>query len=282
MTVAEIAEQHGLHRVGARPPLGNYLKQTWERRTFIYELAKARVQSQNQRNRLGMLWVILKPTLNALMYGVIFGVLQGGSRPTDFPVFVVVGVFLFEFFTSSMTGGAKSITGNTALVQSLAFPRLALPVAQVTQNFLTLMPMLVVMFIYALALGTTPRWTWLAIVPIIAIFAIFNMGIALICARITVHVRDFTNILPLIGRLLFYTSGVLFSVDRLLGQWPWMVTVFEFHPLYQTLSLARSLIMDSVPYDPRAWVVIGGWALVTLAFGLVYFWKAEERYGRVN
>lgn len=282
MTVADIAEQHGLHRVGARPTLGNYLKQTWERRTFIYELAKARVQVQNERNRLGMVWVVLKPTFNALMYGFIFGVLQGGSRPTDFPIYVVVGVFLFEFFSTSMMGGAKSITGNTSLVQSLSFPRLSLPVAQVTQNFLTLMPMLGVMFLYAIILGTVPKWSWFGIIPIVALFTIFNMGIAFICARITVHIRDFTNILPLIGRVLFYTSGVLFSVDRLLEPWPWMITVFEYHPIYQTLTLARSLIMDSVPYEPRAWLVIAGWAIGTLIFGLIYFWKAEERYGRVN
>ncbi|GGJ60825.1 transport permease protein [Glutamicibacter ardleyensis] len=282
MTVAEEAEKYGLHRVGARPSLVDYLKQTWSRREFIYELAKARVQSQNDRNRLGMLWEVLKPTFNALMYGFIFGILQGGAKGPDFPVYVVIGVFLFEFFTSSMTGGAKSITGNTALVQSLAFPRLALPVAQVTQGILTLMPMLLVMFIYAMILGTTPKWTWFVIIPLVLLFSVFNMGIALICARITVHVRDFTNILPLIGRVLFFTSGVLFSVDRILNQWPWMVTAFDYHPLYQTLQIARAMIMDNAVYEPRAWWVVGIWAFATLVFGLVYFWKAEERYGRAD
>ncbi|MGP9650321.1 ABC transporter permease [Glutamicibacter sp. AOP38-B1-38] len=282
MTVAEEAEKYGLHRVGARPSLVDYLKQTWSRREFIYELAKARLQSQNERNRLGMVWVVLKPTFNAVMYGFIFGILQGGSRGVDFPVFVVIGVFLFEFFTSSMSGGAKSITGNTALVQSLAFPRLALPVAQVTQGILTLAPMLAVMFIYALILGTSPKWTWFVIIPLVLLFSVFNMGVALICARITVHIRDFTNILPLIGRVLFYTSGVLFSVDRILNKWPWMVTAFDYHPLYQTLQIARAMIMDHAVYEPRAWFVVGIWAIATLAFGLVYFWKAEERYGREN
>lgn len=282
MTVAEEAEKYGLHRVGARPSLVDYLKQTWSRREFIYELAKARLQSQNERNRLGSVWVVLKPTFNAIMYGFIFGILQGGSRGVDFPVFVVIGVFLFEFFTTSMNGGAKSITGNTALVQSLAFPRLSLPVAQVTQNVLTLVPMLGVMFLYALILGTSPKWTWLVIIPLVLLFSVFNMGIALICARITVHIRDFTNILPLIGRVLFYTSGVLFSVDRILAKWPWMVTAFDYHPLYQTLQIARAMIMDNAVYEPRAWLVVGIWAIATLAFGLVYFWKAEERYGREN
>ncbi|MBM7768296.1 ABC transporter permease [Glutamicibacter nicotianae] len=282
MTVAEEADKYGLHRVGARPSLANYLRQTWERREFVYELAKARVQKQNQQNRLGMIWVILKPTLNAIMYGVIFGILQGDKKTADFPVFVVIGVFLFEFFTSSMNGGAKSITGNQALVQSLSFPRLSLPVAQITQNLLTLMPMLIVMFLYSVILGTVPKWTWFGIIPIIAIFTVFNMGVALICARITVHVRDFTQILPLVTRMLFYTSGVLFSVDRILASWPWLVTVFDYHPLYQTLQLARAMIMDNAEYNPFGWLVIGAWAIAALVFGLIFFWKAEERYGRAN
>ncbi|MBF6671443.1 ABC transporter permease [Glutamicibacter sp. FBE19] len=282
MTVAEEADKFGLHRVGARPSLGDYLRQTWERREFIYELAKARVQKQNQQNRLGMLWVILKPTMNAIMYGVIFGVLQGDKKAADFPVFVVIGVFLFEFFTSSMNGGAKSITGNSALVQSLSFPRLSLPVAQITQNLLTLMPMVGIMFIYSMILGTTPKWSWFGIIPLIALFSVFNMGVALICARITVHVRDFTQILPLVTRMLFYTSGVLFSVDRILSHWPWLVTVFDFHPLYQTLQLARGMIMDNTEYDPMGWVVVSVWSLAILVVGLIFFWKAEERYGRAN
>jgi len=282
MAVAEEAGKFGLDRVGARPSLGDYLRQTWERREFIYELAKARVQKQNQQNRLGMIWVVLKPTLNALMYGVIFGVLQGDKKGPDFPVFVVIGVFLFEFFTSSMNGGAKSITGNQALVQSLSFPRLSLPIAQITQNLLTLMPMVAVMFIYAMILGTTPKWSWFGIVPLIALFTVFNIGVALICARITVHVRDFTQILPLVTRMLFYTSGVLFSVDRILNHWPWLVTVFDYHPLYQTLQLARAMIMNDAEYNPMAWLVVTVWSLVVLIVGLVYFWKAEERYGRAN
>lgn len=282
MTVAEEADKFGLHRVGARPSLGSYLRQTWERRDFIYELAKARVQKQNQQNRLGMLWVVLKPTLNAIMYGVIFGVLQGDKKGPDFPVFVVIGVFLFEFFTSSMNGGARSITGNSALVQSLSFPRLSLPVAQVTQNLLTLMPMVLVMFIYSMILGTTPKWSWFGILPLIAIFSVFNMGIALICARITVHIRDFTQILPLFSRMLFYSSGVLFDVDRILGHWPWLVSVFDFHPLYQTLHLARAMIMNDAPYEPMSWLIVSVWAVAILIVGLVYFWKAEERYGRAN
>lgn len=282
MTAAEYAAQYGLNRVGARPDLVSYLKQAWARRDFAFELARSRLHASNQRNRLGMLWVVIKPTMNALMYGFIFGVLQGGSRPDDFPAYVVIGVFLFEFFTGSLNSGAKSITGNAALVQSLAFPRITLPIAAVIQQFLTLVPMLGVMFIYCMILGMTPKWSWLMIIPLLVLFTMFNTGMALVCARLTVHVRDFTQILPLITRILFYTSGVLFDVDRILKAFPALVRVFDFHPLYQALEIARGSIMNGAEYPPFYWIVLSVWALVALVGGTIYFWSAEERYGRVD
>ncbi|GAA4364801.1 ABC transporter permease [Paeniglutamicibacter cryotolerans] len=284
MSAAEYAARNNLARVGARPPLMTYLRQAWERRDFAYELARSRVQAMNERNRLGMLWIVLKPTMNALMYGFIFGVLQGGRRPEDFPVFVVIGVFLFEFFSASMTDGARAITGNSALVQSLSFPRITLPISTVLKQFMMLVPMLGVMAVYCMILGTMPRWSWLLIIPLVAIFSVFNTGIALICARLTVHVRDLTQLLPLVNRMLFYTSGVLFSVDRVLNAFPGLVVIFDYHPIYQTLSIARGVMMDGAEYayPPIYWLSLSIIAIVTLIAGVVFFWKAEERYGRAN
>jgi teichoic acid transport system permease protein len=282
MRAADYAEQHSLHRVGARPSLPSYLKQAWARRDFAYELARSRIQASNERNRLGMLWVVIKPTLNAIMYGFIFGILQGSNRPADFPIFVVIGVFLFEFFATSMTNGAKSITGSAALVQSLSFPRITLPISTVLQQFLTLVPMLGVMFVYCLILGATPKWSWLLVVPLVLLFTMFNLGVALICARLTVHLRDLTQLLPLVTRILFYTSGVLFAVDRILGQFPWLVAVYDFHPIYQVLEIARGCIMEAHNYPAHYWSLLAVWAVVTLVAGVFFFWAAEERYGRVD
>ncbi|MGP5194591.1 ABC transporter permease [Arthrobacter rhombi] len=281
MTVIGSMNPEGLHRVGARPRLFAYLKQAWGRRDFAYELARSRIEASNGRNRLGMLWVVLKPTLNALMYGAIFGLLQGDSRPPGFPMYVVIGVFLFEFFSQSMNQGAKSITGNTALVQSLSFPRITLPLATILQQLLTLAPMLGVMYVYCLILGAQPSWSWFLVLPLVGIYALFNTGVALIAARLTVHVRDLTQLLPLINRLLFYTSGVLFSVDKILKMFPIMVKIFDFHPIYQTLQIARGCIMGT-EYPVEYWGYLTIWSVLLLVLGVIFFWVAEERYGRVN
>lgn len=224
--------------------------------------------------------MVLRPTLNALIYGSIFGIMQGSNMPSDYPAFIVIGVFLFEFFSQSMTNGATSITRNRALVQSLAFPRMALPTAVVIQQFLSLVPMLGVMVVALVILGDYPTWSWLLMIPLVAVFSLFNFGVALVSARLTVHLRDLTQLLPFISRLLFYTSGVLFDVDRILARWPWLVTAYDFHPIYQVLSLARAVLMGSREVDPMFWVYLTGWSVLTLVLGVLFFWAAEERYGR--
>ena len=84
MSLAEYATQYGLHRVGARPKLWHYLKQTWDRRDFAVAMARFRIQAAQETNRLGMVWLVLQPTLNALIYGLIFYFLQTAvtGRPT--------------------------------------------------------------------------------------------------------------------------------------------------------------------------------------------------------
>lgn len=279
MTAAEQAAAAGLHRVGGRPPLLDYLKQTWRRRDFAWAMARFRIEAGQQGNRLGMFWLVLRPTLNALIYGAIFGLLQGSLRPRDYPAYVVIGVFLFEFFSQSLTNGAKSITSNRSLVQSLAFPRLTLPVSVVMQQFMSLVPTLGVMALALVILGHPPTWSWLYLIPLLALFTLFNAGVAMIAARLTVHVADLTQVLPFVNRILFYTSGVLFAVDKVLAAHPWAIAAFDFHPLYQVLQIARADLMGG-EHRPEYWAFFAAWAVLVFVVGIVFFWAAEERYGR--
>jgi teichoic acid transport system permease protein len=165
MDMAKLAAEHGLDRVGGRPSLPQYVKQLISRSDFTYTLAKYRMQSENERNRLGMLWVLLRPSFSALIYGTVFGVIMQGAtaRPPDFAPFVVIGVFVLEFFNTSMNGGAKSIIGNASLVQSLPFPRIVLPIAIVFQNLLNFIPTFIFMALLAMMWG---RPAGLGLVPL--------------------------------------------------------------------------------------------------------------------
>ena len=128
--------------------------------------------------------------------------------------------------------------------------------------------------------GHYPKLEWLWLVPLVALFVLFNTGIALVAARLTVHVTDLTQLLPFISRLLFYTSGVLFAVDRILDKHPAIMRAYDFHPIYQVLRIARYHTIGGNPYPEQYWWLLTGFATFMLVFGVLFFWVAEERYGR--
>lgn len=280
MSLADLAAERGLHRVGARPKFWHYLHEAWGRRTFVMTMARYRLLADLEGNRLGVLWLVLQPALNALIYGIIFYFLQGDKRPHDYAAHVVIGVFLFQFFSKSLSNGAKSITGNRSLVQSLAFPRITLPIGEVIEQFLSLLPSIGLLLVTLPFLGHWPTWSWLEMIPLLVLFTLFNTAVALIAARLTVHVQDLTQLLPYISRILFYTSGVLFDVSKIFESHPLVMRLYDFHPLYQVLQMARSILMGGHTFDPAYWWYFSSWSVALLAIGLVFFWAAEERYGR--
>jgi teichoic acid transport system permease protein len=297
MTTAEDAARAGLTRVGGRPPLREYVSEVWHRRTFIFSMARFKIESDNQQNSLGMLWVILKPLLNALVYGAIFGFLIAGQKPPHFVEFLIIGVFVFEFFAQSWTAGGRAITNNSNLVQSLAFPRMVLPLAAVTQQFLKFMPTVAIMLVFLLVSGNAPDFHWLLIVPLFALFFFFNCGLALITARLSVHWRDLNNFLPFVVRFFFYTTGIFFSIEDRFGPqpptptdpdgsagYPWLVTLTDYQPIHEFLSIARSSLLQGPGYgvDPMYWLYATVWTIAIFTFGVWFFWRAEERYGRVD
>ena len=280
MSLAQIAQEAGLPRVGARPPLFRYLGEVWQRREFIATMARFRMRSEVEGNRLGIVWIVLRPLLNALIYGLIFGLLQGNSRPEGYAAYVVVGVFIFEFFTGCFNDGSKSISGNRNLVQSLNFPRMTLPLATVVQRFLSLCITLVVLVPILALFGHFPRWEWLLMIPLLALYTLFNTGIAFITARLTVHVADLTQLLPFVSRIIFYTSGVLFNVKTILEHHPAILALYDYHPIYQVLQISRSILVESGSYPLHYWPMLAGISVATLVVGVLFFWSAEERYGR--
>jgi teichoic acid transport system permease protein len=287
MTTAEDAARAGLFKVGGRPPLRDYVTEVWKRRVFIYSMARFKIESENQQNSLGMFWVILKPLLNALVYGLIFGLLLGsGSRPAHFVEFLIIGVFVFEFFAQSWTSGGKAITNNAALVQSLAFPRMVLPLAAVTQRFLQFLPTVAIMLVFLVISGGFGAIDlhWLFIVPIFGLYFLFNCGLALVTARLSVHWRDLNNFLPFMTRFFFYTTGIFFSVEKRFKDHPTIQRISDFQPIHEFLSLARASLLQGPGYsvDERYWLFAAAWSIGLFTFGVWFFWRAEERYGRVD
>ena len=285
--LAELAVENGLAQLGGRPPLRTYLAQLWERRHFIVELARSRFRAQNENYRLGAAWIVLLPLINAGVYGLIFGVIvKAGSRPHHFVPFLVIGVFTFQYFSGCFNDGARSIVSNRGLVRTLHFPRAVLPIAAVLQALYGVVWIVLVMTAIVVSTGEPITLRFFLLIPSYLLMSLFCTGVAFIAARLTIHIRDITQLIPFITRLIFYITGVFFAVSSRFNGQGILTKALKANPVNVYITLARDALLSrdrslqGVHAEPFTWYLGIGWGLVLFVVGFLFFWRAEGLYGR--
>ncbi|WP_328948797.1 ABC transporter permease [Streptomyces sp. NBC_00184] len=285
--LAALAARHGLTVSGARPTLPVYVRQLWGRRHFITAFATAKLTAQYSQAKLGQIWQIMTPLLNAAVYYFIFGVLMKTKQGvSDFVPFLVTGVFIWTFTSTSITAGTRAISGNIGLVRALHFPRASLPIAMALQQLQQLLFSLAALVLILLAVGQYPQPAWLLAAPALALQAVFNTGVSMVFARLAARTPDISQLMPFILRTWMYASGVMWSLDKSLAgdRVPYLAKLaLEINPAAVYIDLMRFALIDSfhgTQLPPHVWAVATGWALVCGVGGFVYFWQGEESYGR--
>lgn len=279
----ELAARHGLTISGARPGLAAYTRQIWARRQFIAAYATARLTSTYTSARLGQAWQVLTPLLNAVLYYLIFGLLLETRKQgiTNYVPYLCTGVFLFSFTQATVQSATRSIEGNLGLVRALHFPRACLPISFTLVQLQQLLFSMSVLLVIVVGFGEPITSRWLLAVPALALQTIFNVGLALVMARIGARFTDTAQLVPFLLRAWIYVSGVFYNLKAFAAHAPhWVSVLLDLNPAVVYMGLMRSALLTSVGQPVYGWQLGLAWAAVIGAGGYVFFWQAEEEYGR--
>lgn len=315
--LAELAVRYQLRPSAARPGVFAYAAQLWERRYFIIGFATARNVAMYTEARLGQLWQILTPLLNAAVYYLIFGKILDTSRGIpNFTAFLITGIFVFNFTQRAFITTSRVMPDSLPLIRALPFPRACLPIGYVLIELEQLGMALIVLTAIVLGTGEPLTWYWLLAIPALLLQAVFNVGMGLFLARLGAGADDFSQLMPFVVRTWMYASGVMYSIQTIgtLRGLPAVSYLLQVNPAAVYISLVRNAILQSQrlaapgskPYDARIcdlyyhsgklvyasaychatvttsqlWLYGAGWAVVALVVGFLFFWEAETRYGR--
>jgi ABC-type polysaccharide/polyol phosphate export permease len=201
--------------------------------------------------KLGQLWQVLTPLLNAGVYFLIFGELFDTSRAVShFPAFLLVGVFVFAFTERSIVTGSNVMRANLQLIRALYFPRASLPLAYVIVELQQMLIGMVVVVVAMMASQEWPSWYWLWLIPIGLLQTMFNIGAALVVARLGGSLADISELIPFFLRISRYFCGVMYLVFTVTYNYPrWVQWVLSLNPFAVFISLIRVAFMSSYRAD---------------------------------
>ena len=197
-----------------------------------------------------------------------------------YPVYLLLGVVLWNFFTEATMIGASSVVARGDLIRKISIPRYLVVIASSVSALINLSLSLVVVVIFALFNGITPNFEWLLIIPIIVELFIFTLGIAFLLAAAYVKFRDITYIWEIFLQAGFYASAIIFPLTKVPTQYQkW----FFLNPVVQMIQDARWAI--ATPTSITIWSTIHSLFIVvpfvlvvaiTLIGGL--YFKSRSKY----
>lgn len=187
---------------------------------LIYELVRKDLKVKYQGSVLGFLWSLANPLLVLIVYTIVFQYILKSTVPL-FGLFLLSGLLIWNFFVSSVTSAATSITGNAGLVKKVPFPRSALPLASVGFAAVQAVLQFIVLFAALIILGKAPiRPAIVLIVPALIVVSVMTIGFSFLVAALTVRFRDTQHLLEVMMFAWFWLTPVVYPgglVRKLLG-----------------------------------------------------------------
>lgn len=164
---------------------------------------------------LGYLWSLIRPLM---LFGVLLFVFTkvfkiGSEKVEHYPVFLLLGIVLFTFFQEATTNSVTSVVAQEGVVRKTQFPRLVIPLSTVLTGAFNFCLNLVVVFVFVLAFGVDPTWTWLlfpfAVLALFVLTAAASMALSVLYVRF----RDVAIIWLVVAQVLFYATPILYPID---------------------------------------------------------------------
>lgn len=267
--------------------VNNFLKY----RYLIKELVSKNIKLQYRNSVLGMFWTFLQPLLTMIVLSFVFMKVFGrdSSKVVNYPVYLLCGRLLHEFFTSSTKKAMRSIRSRASIIKKVYVPKYIYPLSAVLSNFVTFLislTVLVVVIIYFNLTDNNPITITpnilFAIPPVIVLF-FFCLGVGMILATLSVFFRDIENIYDVFCLLLFYLTPIVYTIDRL--GYPADSTIgmlLRLNPMYGFIEMFRGAVIHGAEFftyfDMNLFYYCCGFTVVVLIIGFTMFYKNQDKF----
>ena len=235
MTTTELE----LHDVSGPSALGGGARRSLE---LLYLIASTEFKRTYLGTVLGYLWSICRPLLLfAVLLAVFTHIIRLGNSVPHYAVLLLLNIVLFGFFSEATSVAVGSVVGQEAIVRKTQFPRLVIPLAVVLTSVFNLAMNLIVTFIFILAFGVTPHWTWLLLPVLLTWLFVVTTAMAMILSSLYPRFRDVGIIWSVFATALFYATPVIYPLQKATGT---IGTLVSLNPLTPLFELARRWIIQ--------------------------------------
>ena len=252
------------------------------RSELIWLLTRDALRKQFAGSLLGLWWAFLKPVLMIGVYAfLVLSVFRpsagAGFSSAGYLLLLMSGMAPWLLLAEPLAAASISLATNTPLLTKVLFPIEVLPVSRVLA---AVVPGATALLLLLTLLGLQGRLgLWAAAVPMAVVLQImFVLGLGWLAAAVAVTLPDVIHALPFLLNLWMLLSPVLYSPEMVPSGWGWLGVV---NPMWSTIAVYRSLLLDNAAPDPAHLAIMAGWAVASFLVGYVIFMKRRTMFADV-
>ncbi|WP_239257194.1 ABC transporter permease [Listeria ilorinensis] len=248
----------------------------------IFRIARYHQRAAYQSHYLGIIWEVLSPALQVLVYYFVFGIRMNGSKliEGDIPyiIWMLAGVIPWFFISGIIISGANSVYTNLSLVSRVKFPMSILPSITIARALPSYLTMLAIFLLFLLGGHIYPTVDWLQFFYYFACMCLFLYAMSLLNSTITILFRDYQLIIGSMMRLLFFLSGAVMDVttnpDALLSK------ILKLNPFVYIIEGFRDAFFSRQWFFQSPWWMVYFWGitLLVLSLGAALHIRFKDRF----
>jgi ABC-2 type transport system permease protein len=187
---------------------------------------------------LGYVWSLMRPLLLFAVLLVVFTqIFKIGSEVPHYEVQLLFNIVLFGLFQEATGGSVGSVVGQEGIVRKTQFPRLVIPLSVVLTTLFTLGLNMIVVFVFMLAFGVTPMWTWLLLPVILMPLLILVSALSMLLSALNVRFRDVGIIWVVVATALNYGTPIIYPLTIVQGTLKQILMANPLTPIFQQADI---------------------------------------------
>jgi len=244
---------------------------------MILTWVRYNIQATYIDTKLGIVWIILQPILQTLIYTFAFGTLLGQSPRGDVPfiLFFLAGLTTWTFINNNWMQSGHLIVKNIHLMDQIKISAEAIVLVQLAESFVEFLINFIILFIATLLYGYPPTLAYLYLPLVLAFIVVMTLGGMFYIASMGVFIRDIPNIVSMVLRLMFFVSGVIITPDMLSGT---AGNLLEINPVLVMIESVRDIVVYAQSPSPISLLYSGAFALLAFMIGYLHFRKRQGTF----
>ena len=249
-------------------------------KNYIIYATKSELKTEIINSYLGWIWMILEPLCFMLIYMFIAGIIFK-SKVEYFPIFVFIGLSIWNFFNKMVVVSVKLVSTNRDTVTKVYLPKFVLLFVKMGVNGFKMFVSFLLVALFMIFYKVPISWNILWFFPIIITTIVFTFGICTFMLHFGVFAEDLVNLVNIALRMMFYLTGVFFDLSTRVHNVYYRTLLLNFNPLANFIFNMRNVLIyktHPVGYWMILWFVVG---LILSILGIKTIYKYENTYVKV-